>query len=59
MKRIAEKAFFLSQKKGRDIIREVYPENAEMIHKAFSVWNDREKGDLKRLLASYRDQKTF
>ena len=30
--------------KGRDIIREVYPENAEMIHKAFSVWNDREKG---------------
>ncbi|MDD6444297.1 MAG: MarR family transcriptional regulator [Lachnospiraceae bacterium] len=46
-------------KKGRDIIREVYPDNAEMIHTAFSVWNDREKGDLKRLLAAYWDQKTF
>lgn len=45
--------------KGRDIIREVYPDNAEMIHTAFSVWNDREKGDLKRLLAAYWDQKTF
>lgn len=31
-------------KKGRDIIREVYPDNAEMIHTAFSVWNDRERG---------------
>ena len=46
-------------KKGRDIIREVYPDNAEMIHTAFSVWNDRKKGDLKRLLAAYWDQKTF
>ncbi len=45
--------------KGRAIIREVYPENAKMIHKAFSVWNDREKGDLKRLLASYWGQKNF